>query len=59
MPQYTEARDPFSFFRTVTVGPGLAPDLRFSLENAPAGCPEPGFTAGGDLHPALRFSSIF
>lgn len=39
MPQYSEARDPFSFFRTVTVGPGLAPDLRFSLENAPAGCP--------------------
>lgn len=58
MLQWTEAKDPFSFFRTVTVGPGFAPDLRFSLENAPAGCPE-GFTAGGDLHPALRFSLYF
>ena len=27
--QNTEARNPFSFFRTVTVGPGFAPDLRF------------------------------
>ena len=60
MLQKTEARNPFSFFRTVTVGPGLAPDLRFSLENAPAGCPDDaGFTAGGDLHPALRVLVCF
>ena len=59
MLQNTEARDPFSFFRTVTVGPGFSPDLRFSLENAPAGCPIEGFTAGGDLHPALRVPVFF
>ena len=49
-----KSEDPFSFFRTVTVGPGFSPDLRFSLENAPAGCPGTRFTAGGDFHPALR-----
>jgi hypothetical protein len=37
----------------VTVGPGIAPDLRFSLKTA-RGLALIGLTAGGDFHPALR-----
>jgi hypothetical protein len=35
-----------SFIRTLTVGPGVTPDLRISALA--------GFTAGGELHPAPK-----
>ena len=52
-----------SFIRTMTVDPGIAPDL---LTPVPAKKPEPGarglmqlpaITAGGEFHPALRTPS--
>ncbi|MNN27188.1 hypothetical protein D3C81_1407170 [compost metagenome] len=50
---------PLSLIRTVTVGPGIAPDLLTlppkvaSARGLGAGC---AITAGGELHPALRTS---
>jgi len=48
-----------SSIRTVTVGPGLTPDLLTSLhdERSARGLPSATQdTAGGDFHPALRIS---
>ncbi len=36
--------------QTVTVGPGVSPDLQIA--------PLAGFTAGGDFHPALKVSKV-
>jgi hypothetical protein len=46
----------FSFIRTVTVGPGIAPDLlTSSLSARGLGLP---LTAGGEFRPALRIFSF-
>jgi hypothetical protein len=48
---------PFSFIRTITVGPGVTPDL-LTLPDKPEGARGlvrlTALTAGGDFHPALR-----
>jgi hypothetical protein len=46
----------FSPFRTLTVGSGISPDLLdpAAIQQALAGSPINGITAGGDFHPALR-----
>jgi SAM-dependent methyltransferase len=65
MPTYDPQRDAhgfmerFSFIRTMTVGPGIAPDLLTLLacgQKALAGSRKLAFvhTAGGEFHPALR-----
>jgi hypothetical protein len=65
------ASRPFSFIRTLTVGFGIAPNLLTLLLHArfpelgeegarglePLGESRP-FTAGGELHPALRTSAV-
>jgi hypothetical protein len=51
----------FSPFRTLTVGSGISPDLLdpAATQQALAGSPEDGITAGGDFHPALRIIIAF
>jgi hypothetical protein len=46
----------FSFIRTMTVGPGITPDLLTLARKAKAlaGLRTRPLTAGGDFHPALR-----
>ena len=51
----------FSPFRTITVGSGISPDLLVpaAMQQALAGSPWIGITAGGDFHPALRIIYAF
>jgi hypothetical protein len=62
MRQHKEARKParfddicpILFHPDYTVGPGMTPDLLTSSNSQGIAGPLAGYTAGGDLHPALR-----